>query len=42
VLLVEPVALGSGQRLFDERVPLTPTGAKAYECGITRLTYRPR
>jgi hypothetical protein len=41
VLLIEPVALGAGQRLFDRRTALTLAGAKTYECGITRLIYRP-
>jgi dihydrofolate reductase len=41
VLLIEPVALGAGQRLFDQHTPLTLVGTKAYECGITRLIYQP-
>lgn len=41
VLLVEPVALGAGQRIFAERTALTRASVKAYECGITRHTYRP-
>jgi dihydrofolate reductase len=41
VLLIEPIALGTGQRLFDHRTALTLVGVKAYECGITRLLYQP-
>jgi len=41
VLLIEPVTLGAGQRLFTERASLTLTGAKSYPCGVTRLVYRP-
>jgi dihydrofolate reductase len=41
ILLVEPVALGAGQRLFTERSRLTLAEAKSYPCGITRLTYHP-
>jgi dihydrofolate reductase len=41
VLLIEPIAIGSGQRLFDERTALTRIEAKAYQCGITRLIYQP-
>lgn len=42
VFLVEPVALGAGQRVFIEPATLTRVGVKAYDCGITRLIYRPR
>jgi dihydrofolate reductase len=42
VLLVEPVTLGTGQRLFTERASLTLTEAKSYRCGVTRLIYRPK
>ncbi|GLY88431.1 dihydrofolate reductase family protein [Actinoallomurus iriomotensis] len=41
VFLVEPVALGAGQRLFTTHTPLTPVATKSYRCGITRLVYRP-
>lgn len=41
VLLIEPIAIGAGQRLFDQRTALTRLDAKAYNCGITRLTYQP-
>jgi dihydrofolate reductase len=41
VLLIEPVALGAGQRLFPERTALTLLSSKSYECGVTRLVYRP-
>jgi dihydrofolate reductase len=42
VLLIEPVALGTGQRLFTGHTDLVRTGVKAYECGVTRLTCRPK
>jgi dihydrofolate reductase len=41
VLLVEPIAIGAGQRLFDQRMALIRVEVKAYGCGITRLIYRP-
>jgi dihydrofolate reductase len=41
VFLVEPVALGAGQRLFTERTALTPIETKSYACGVTRHIYRP-
>jgi dihydrofolate reductase len=41
VFLVEPVALGAGQRLFSQRAALTLAEAKSYACGVTRLTYHP-
>jgi dihydrofolate reductase len=42
VLMVHPVALGEGQRLFTTRTDLRLMSARAYECGVTRLVYRPR
>ena len=30
VLLIEPIAIGAGQRLFDQRTTLTRVGVKAY------------
>jgi dihydrofolate reductase len=41
VLLIEPVALGTGQRLFDTRTSLKTIATKTYKCGITRLIYHP-
>jgi dihydrofolate reductase len=41
IFLVEPVAIGTGQRLFTTHTPLTLVQAKSYDCGITRLIYRP-
>lgn len=43
-LLVYPVALGSGARLFPEgaaRTPLALAGHEAYENGVLHLTYTP-
>ncbi len=41
ILLIEPIALGDGQRLFDHRTTLTQVPVKAYPCGITRLIHQP-
>ncbi len=43
-LLVYPVLVGSGKRLFDELekpVDLKPTGMKSFKTGVTLLTYEP-
>jgi dihydrofolate reductase len=43
-LLVFPVVLGAGQRLFseqDSQLPLTLAGSKAYGTGVVQLTYTP-
>jgi dihydrofolate reductase len=43
-LLVFPVVLGSGKRLFSEpgsQVPLTLTGSEAFSSGVMHLTYEP-
>ena len=43
-LLVFPVVLGSGKRLFSEPdgpVPLTLTGSEAFSSGVVHLTYTP-
>ncbi len=42
VFMLHPVALGEGQRVFTSRTDLQLVCAKAYECGVTRLVYRPR
>lgn len=41
VLLIEPIAISTGQRLFDQRTALDLVEVKAYECGIVRLIYQP-
>jgi dihydrofolate reductase len=41
IFLIEPVALGAGQRLFTTHAALTLLQAKSYNCGVTRLIYRP-
>jgi dihydrofolate reductase len=43
-LLVFPVVLGGGKRLFSEpdgQVPLTLTGSQAFSTGVVHLTYEP-
>ncbi len=43
-LLVFPVVLGRGKRLFSEpdgRVPLTLTGSESFSTGVVHLTYTP-
>jgi len=43
-LLVFPVVLGSGKRLFSEpdgQVPLTLAGSEAFATGVVHLTYEP-
>jgi dihydrofolate reductase len=42
-LFVFPLALGSGQRLFDEgpEAKFDLTGHEAYDSGVMHLTYRP-
>lgn len=42
VLMVHPVALGEGQRVFTSQTDLRLVSAKPYECGVTRVVYRPR
>jgi dihydrofolate reductase len=44
VLLIHPLALGTGQRLFDEGVPTTPfrlVDSKATPTGVLIATYEP-
>lgn len=43
-LLLFPVVVGSGQRLFDkvtEQVPLTLLDSRTFSSGVVRLTYQP-
>jgi dihydrofolate reductase len=43
-LLIFPVVLGSGKRLFSEldgQVPLTLTGSETFGTGVVHLTYEP-
>ncbi len=43
-LLVYPVAVGEGVRIFREGDPaltMTPTGARAFDNGVVHLTYGP-
>ncbi len=42
VLLVHPVAIGSGKRLFESRVDLDLVSGRSYGSGIMRVCYRPR
>ena len=42
VLMMHPVALGEGKRVFTHRTDLDLKSAKTYPSGVTRLIYRPR
>jgi dihydrofolate reductase len=42
VLMMHPVALGDGQRMFSRRTDLDLRSAKTYRSGVTRLIYKPR
>jgi dihydrofolate reductase len=42
VLMVHPVALGNGKRLFTAKTNLELVSTKTYKTGIMRLSYRPR
>jgi dihydrofolate reductase len=42
VLMVHPVAIGEGRRLFTARADLELVEAKAYVSGVVRAHYRPR
>ena len=42
VLMVHPVAIGNGQRVFTDRVNLELVSAKTYQSGVMRVCYRPR
>jgi len=39
---VNPVAIGSGKRVFSQRMPLALIGSVAYASGIVVNTYRPK
>jgi dihydrofolate reductase len=41
VLMVHPVAIGHGQRVFTDRVNLELVSAKTYMSGVMRVCYRP-
>src|SRR5438270_7521629 len=41
VLMVHPVAIGKGQRVFTDRVNLELISAKTYPSGVMRVCYRP-
>ena len=42
VLMVHPVAIGNGKRIFTNRVSLELVSAKTYKSGVMRVCYRPR
>jgi dihydrofolate reductase len=42
VLMVQPVAIGDGQRVFTGRVNLELVSAKTYQSGVMRVRYQPR
>jgi dihydrofolate reductase len=39
ILIVNPVALGSGMKIFHERTELKCTGVLRFSCGVNVLTY---
>jgi len=41
VLMVHPVAIGNGQRIFTDRVNLDLVSTKTYKSGVMRVCYRP-
>ena len=41
MLMVHPVAIGNGQRVFTDRVNLELVSAKTYSSGVMRVCYRP-
>lgn len=41
VLMVHPVAIGNGQRIFTNRVNLERVSTKTYKSGVMRVCYRP-
>ena len=42
VLMVHPVAIANGKRVFTDRVNLELVSAKTYKSGVMRVCYRPR
>jgi dihydrofolate reductase len=42
ILMVHPVAIGSGKGVFTQRVNLELVSAKTYTSGVMRVCYRPR
>ena len=41
VLMVHPIAIDEGKRLFTQRTPLELVSATPYGNGVTQLRYRP-
>jgi dihydrofolate reductase len=42
ILMVHPVAIGEGKRLFTSKTGLELTSAKPYKSGVIQVRYRPR
>jgi dihydrofolate reductase len=42
VLMVHPVVIGQGQRVFTTKVNLERVRVKTYKSGVMRVCYRPR
>jgi dihydrofolate reductase len=42
VLMVHPVAIGEGKRLFTQRTDLPLVSSKTYDSGVMQVRYRPR
>ena len=39
ILIVNPVALGSGMKIFHEKTELKRAGVRSFSCGVNVLTY---
>ena len=42
ILMVHPVAIGNGKRLFTGRIDLQLVDTKTYKSGVIRVRYHPR
>ena len=42
IIMVHPVAIGEGKRVFTTQTKLYLVGSKAYKSGVVQLIYRPR
>ena len=42
IMMVHPVAIGEGKRLFADRIKLELVSVKPYKSGVVQVRYRPR